>query len=279
MRRLLIAAAFALALTSCGKNAEPRISWEKFEMDASRTGVRHLTGRLTQDAAFGTIDGETYTAPNGRQFKADEVYGAAKILIGAQQAVASKKKIIGTAVETMLKKEPQSELSNMYVDALMDRVGELTGKKVDVGLTNFGGIRMDFEKGDIMVEDVEAMFPFNNTLIYVPVKGRDLREVLDTLAARKWEVVGGVKARVKEGKLVSATVGGAPIQDDKVYGLATISFLLFNGDGLTLAPLAVDGQYIDTHERIDSCILGYIRNLTAAGKDVSYQIDDRIIIE
>ena len=280
LRKTLLAAAL-LAVFGCGSPTPPKsptITWETYRMDGSRTGVQHLTARNTMETAFGTISDGVYTSPNGRTFKDNEVSRCAAILMDAQSAIASKKKVIGTTAAQMRIEEPQCELSNMYIDALMKRVAALTGKKIDVGLTNFGGIRTELEQGDVMVEDIEAMFPFNNTLVYVPIRGRDLKVVLDSMAVRKWEVVGGIKARVKDKKVVSATIGGAPISDDKVYGVATISFLLNNGDGISLAPLSV-GNYIDTHERIDTCMLNYVRALTAAGKKISYQKDDRIVKE
>lgn len=281
LRKILLAALLpaVLACSSPAPKSSPTITWETSRIDGSRTGVSHLTARNTVETAFGTFSEDgVYTSPNGKTFKDNEVSRCARILMDAQSAISDKKKVIGTTEAAMPIYEPQCELSNMYIDALMKRVSDLTGKKVDVGITNFGGIRIELAKGDVMVEEIEAMFPFNNTLVYVPIRGRDLKVVLDSMAVRKWEVVGGVKARVKDKKVVSATVGGAPIADDKVYGVATISFLLNNGDGISLAPLSV-GEYIDTHERIDTCMLRYVRGLTAAGKKISYHTDDRIVKE
>jgi 2',3'-cyclic-nucleotide 2'-phosphodiesterase (5'-nucleotidase family) len=44
----------------------------------------------------------------------------------------------------------------------MAKVERLAGKKVHVGVGNFGGIRIDMPKGDIILDDMLSMFPFKN---------------------------------------------------------------------------------------------------------------------
>ena len=65
------------------------------------------------------------------------------------------------------------------------------------------------------------------------------QEILEKMAAGRIEVLGGARIVVEDGKLVSAEIGGKPIDDNKIYGLVTISFLLSGGDGLSLAENAV----------------------------------------
>ena len=55
---------------------------------------------------------------------------------------------------------PESALSNWFVDILMAKVEKLSGKKVDIGIANFGGIRVDMPQGDIILDDMLSMFPF-----------------------------------------------------------------------------------------------------------------------
>jgi hypothetical protein len=61
-------------------------------------------------------------------------------------------------------------------------------------------------------------------------------------------------------------VGGEPLQDDKVYGVATISFLLNGGDGLTLADGASNLQHYDIY--VNEAILEHLATLNAEGKSV-----------
>ena len=80
------------------------------------------------------------------------------------------------------------------------------------------------------------------------------------------------------GKIVSAEIAGEPIQDDKIYGMATISFLLEGGDGLTLAQNALTVQHFKEVDIIDA-VLEYVYAETAAGRPIEYKADGRINVK
>ena len=71
-------------------------------------------------------------------------------------------------------------------------------------------------------------------------------------------------------------IGGELLDDDKIYGVATISFLLDGGDGLRIAKNAVRLDIYD--EYILDVMMPYVESLTAAGKPIEYQTDGRITI-
>ena len=87
-------------------------------------------------------------------------------------------------------------------------------------------------------------------------------------------MVGGARCVVQDGKLVSAEIGGEPLDDDRIYGVATISFLLNGGDNLYVARNAVSLEMYD--EYILDVMLPYVQRLTAEGKPIEYQTDGRI---
>ena len=69
---------------------------------------------------------------------------------------------------------------------------------------------------------------------------------------------------------------GEPLDDEKVYGVATISFLLDGGDGYSIAKNALR---LDIHPQIIiDVMLPYIKSLTAAGKNIEYSKDGRVVI-
>ena len=158
----------------------------------------------------------------------------------------------------------------------MEKVGELSGKKVDVGFANFGGIRVDMPKGDILLDDLKSMFPFKNNLVYLEHKGSTLRSIFEWMAATRVQPVGGVKMVIEDGKLVSLTVGGEPLDDNKVYVVATNSFLLNGGDGLFLSKDAVSQVIYD--DLMFDAMLDSIKKMTKESKPFEYKSDGRIII-
>ena len=160
----------------------------------------------------------------------------------------------------------------------MARTEKLAGKKVDVGVANFGGIRIDMPEGDIILDDMLSMFPFKNQLVYVEHTGKQIREFLEEMAAGRFQVLGGVRVVAEDGKLVEALIGGEPIDDEKVYGMATISFLLEGGDGLSLGRNALSVTLFESEDIIDA-ILEYVHKETAAGRPVEYEADGRVVVK
>jgi 2',3'-cyclic-nucleotide 2'-phosphodiesterase (5'-nucleotidase family) len=131
-------------------------------------------------------------------------------------------------------------------------------------------------EGDVTLDDMLSMFPFKNQVIYVEHKGITLRKMLEKMAAGRFEVLGGVRVVAEDGKLVSAEIDGEPIDDNKVYGVATVSFLLYGGDGLRLADDAVSLKKFDVD--IIDAVLEHVHAETAAGRTIQYESDGRVII-
>lgn len=248
---LLLASMPALASAGDGVTG-----WKLIPMDASRTGVT-VPGAAEADKALGTVKGRKYTAPNGKIYKGGSAGKVASILTSVQPAMASVKEVIARSPEAMTKRYPESALTNWFIDNLMEAVAKESGKKVDVGIGNFGGVRVDMPQGDVLVDDIRSMFPFKNDIVYVSLKGSDLRLILENMTAGRFQILGGVRVVAKDGKLVSAEVGGEPLDDEKIYGVATISFLLNGGDRLYIARNAIEVvQYpVDIYEAMMGRIL------------------------
>ena len=258
-----------------GKGLPFSYVWERVQMDGSRTGVVCPSAGDVPES-LGRMDGRIYVSPSGQVFGPGIVADVAGVVTDAQTVMAPVKKVVGYSPVAMKAEYPESALSNLFVDRVMDAVGEVSGRKVDVGIVNFGGIRVDMPEGDVMVDDIRSMFPFRNDLVYLAMKGSDVRAVLDFMAKDGFQVLGGVRVVAKDGKIVSAEVGGRPLDDDAVYGVATISFLLYGGDGLYLAENAV--EMVDTSVEIYDAMLKLIEEDTAAGKRITGRADGRVVI-
>lgn len=252
--------------------------WKHSEMDGSRTGCQSpAKDNVTE--SLGTFKGCRYIAPNGKVYRKNSVVGkTARIVMDAQPEMARVKDVIGYSSAVMETAYPESALSNWFVDIIMAKTEKLAGKKVDVGIVNFGGIRIDMPEGDIILDDMLSMFPFKNQLVYVEHTGKQIRAILEKMAADRFQVLGGVRVVAEGGKLVSAEIGGEPIDDEKVYGLATITFLLEGGDNLTLAENAVSITTFEQEDIIDA-VLEYVYAETAAGRPIEYQTDGRVVIK
>jgi len=258
-------------------SCSPQISWKRYDIAGQRTGVV-ASNADNVDEALGLIEGDVYVSPSGTRFdKSSATYQVASELIAVQPQMAELKKVIAYCPEGMERRGANCELSNFLVDRLMIEVADATGKKVDVGILNNGGIRVDMPKGNVLLDDIVSMMPFNNYISYVGLKGKDLLYLFENMAKGKVQIVGGVQMVVNGKELESLLVGGKPVDPEKIYGVATIDFLLDGGDRINVARNAK--ELIITKTILCDAILPYIKSLTAQGKNIEYFVDDRVVIK
>ncbi|MBQ6254466.1 MAG: 5'-nucleotidase C-terminal domain-containing protein [Bacteroidales bacterium] len=244
------------------------ISWAKERVDGHRTGVT-ASNASNVDEAMGYFQGKTYHAPNGKRFRRGATRDVAKLMIEAQPAMAQVKQVIGYSTEYLDRTYPECPLYDWYIDELMRATADSLHRKVDIGFANRGGVRVDMPKGEILYDDIMSMFPFKNNLCYVALKGKDVRALLDKMASTSFQILGGIKVVAKNGKIVSATVDGEPLDDAKVYGVATLNFLLDGGDGYFVARNAV--EVLQAEGWLYDTMIPYVQSLTAAGKPVQFE--------
>lgn len=78
------------------------------------------------------------------------------------------------------------------------------------------------------------ILPFENSLCILTMKGAEIKNLLSVIASLYGEGLSGARIEMtKDGKLLSATVQGKPIEEDKNYTVATIDYLADEMTGLT----------------------------------------------
>lgn len=183
--------------------------------------------------------------------------------------------VIGVCTQTMEKGKPESELSNLVAEVLRQAAVQTQGKPADMGLVNMGGLRNILPAGDITVGTVYEILPFENSLCVVTLKGAYLKELLTAIASLGGEGVSGVRMKIKDKELVGALVGGQPIEDEKLYTVATIDYLA-DGNGSMVA--LTKGVKRDCPEgaTLRGLFLDYVKKQTAAGHKITSEKDGRI---
>ena len=253
------------------------MTWEKVAMDGHRIGATAPSADNVPEA-LGTVDSSgVYTAPNGTVFATGSTPKVAKLLIDAQPAMASVKEVIAFSTHRMSAHIPESELSNFIVDMLRTETERIVKRKVDVAISNFGGIRVDMPEGDVLLDDIRSMFPFNNKICYVELPGKELLHLMDEVAEFGPQCLSGVKLVIADKKVESLEVDGKPVDPKKKYGVATVDFLLDGGDNIHVGRGAT--KLIITEDIIGHVIEQYIRNMTAEGKAIEYKTDGRVVIK
>ena len=258
----------------------PRIEWKRVAMDGSRTGVQSVTAENV-DTALGSFDDDGYVAPSGRRFDGDAP--AARIaaaMMEVQPRMAHLKQVVGHSARMMpnLRTEPETELSNLFVDALRAKGADYFGVPMDFALTNFGGIRCPLPEGAVTLEDIESMFPFKNYMVYAKMRGSELLRLFDQLAATQaFQAVSGARVQVKDHQVVSAEIGGEPVDPERLYNVTTIDFLLDGGDRIAIGAMSED--VVLSHVLLKDVMLEFVQGKEAAGEVIDSRRDGRVTME
>lgn len=187
-------------------------------------------------------------------------------------------RVLGYAPQAIRKGSPESPLGNLSADGLVWMAKELFGVEADVATYNSGGIRAEISKGDVTVGDVYAVYPFDNKLSILTLKGSDLLTFFDGVASAGGAPINkDVRMVISDKKVKSVTVGGKAVDKNKTYTLATIDYVVNAKDyGLDNAISRRDHD-----EMIRDCMVEYIEYLAAQNSrgEITASTDGRIKIE
>ena len=215
------------------------------------------------------------TVPMDSTWDAMTDFRATQTIARYEAQVAPLQEIVGYSEDEYDKGRPEGPLSNFAADVVRAMAEKKTGEPMDVSLMNFGGIRNRLPKGAVRVYDIFSIFPVDNYLVTFDIKGSDLRRFLERMIGRlRGEALSGVEMVITGNKADKLLVGGAPIDDDRVYKFATINFLMDGGDGVVLSDVAFNRK--DTGVWIRDAIVEYLREQMARGEKIVLQPDGRV---
>ncbi|MGL5787309.1 MAG: 5'-nucleotidase C-terminal domain-containing protein [Bacteroidales bacterium] len=149
--------------------------------------------------------------------------------------------VVGYSSETMDSRVPESALPQFVLNIMRTQAEKLTGEKVDIALVNLGGLRSSLYKGDVTIGTIYSIFPFENALTLIDVKGRDLKALYEVINNRK---------------RLAATIL-PDIKDDQTYRVATIDYLVDGNDNAS--PLKSASNRKDTGLLLRDVIIDYYR--------------------
>ncbi|WIF57281.1 bifunctional UDP-sugar hydrolase/5'-nucleotidase UshA [Atlantibacter hermannii] len=124
----------------------------------------------------------------------------------------------------------QTNLGHLILAAQMARTG------ADFAVMSGGGIRDSIEAGDITYKDVLKVQPFGNTLVYIDMPGKAVVEYLTAVAQKTpdsgaYPQFANVSFIASGGTLRDLKIKGEPVDPNKTYRMATLSFNATGGDG------------------------------------------------
>lgn len=201
---------------------------------------------------------------------ADDSAMAALVAPYRDQLKSRVNEVIGTAEAPFEKGQPEAPLGNLAADAMLADVQQWVDRRVDLALTNNGGLRIPLNAGIVTVGLIYELMPFDNMLSVLDMTGVQVDSLAQQVARLGGEPIAGFSFVIDGSQATDIRVAGAPLDPARTYRLVTSDYLA-NGGGNMPALWSPAG-------RQDLGVLlrdTYIRHIQAMGT-IRPSVDGRI---
>jgi 2',3'-cyclic-nucleotide 2'-phosphodiesterase (5'-nucleotidase family) len=209
-----------------------------------------ITGQIADDPELAT-----YIAPYAAKIKASFGQPLVKAPQGLFRGRPGEENLLGYWV----------------ADVMRDSAQNAIGMPVRFAITNSGGLRANLRPGQLKVEDIYELMPFENELVVIELTGAQVIQVVrEGLLHRGGEPCSGVLVKV-QGPPAKATLrvtwaDGRPIDPTEVVKVATSDYLYGGGD--FIPTLKQGRKLITTGLTLRQILLDRCTALAKAGQDL-----------
>ncbi len=182
--------------------------------------------------------------------------------------------VVATLPQPLKKQKIESTLGNWLTDAIADYVENETGRKVDLAICNYGGIRIPMlSAGPLTVGDLYELMPFDNYVVTMELTGSTLKQLLQRIKDYGgWPVSGTLRMEVNNDQIEKALIHQEPLSPDKTYFVALSDYLANGGDRL-------DFLSVLPHENLNVYYRDALIESAKRQKEIVATIEGRIIFQ
>lgn len=184
--------------------------------------------------------------------------------------------VLGHTEVALIKKndEPESLLSNFFADAIRSQALK-QDPTIDFAMPSTkGGIRVDLPKGEIKLSNLFELMPFENELIIFTLKGRDVQELLNFIAASNGQPVSGLRLKIVDKKPIDVLINGKSFNPMQNYRVLTSDYIAGGGDNAAGFKNPVEKKVLGI--KVRDALINYVKENHAAGKTINPKLDGRI---
>jgi 2',3'-cyclic-nucleotide 2'-phosphodiesterase (5'-nucleotidase family) len=147
----------------------------------------------------------------------------------------------------------------------------------DVSYVNYGGLRASLPQGNITVERIFELMPFENEIVLIKISGESFQLMAEKIAGRGGEGVAGMKLGIRNGKVSSLTTDGKPVDRTNNYWLVTNDYIANGGDQMNMFSNPV--ERINTGFKIRDVLLKALKDRYKRDGIIDVKEDGRIFNE
>lgn len=181
--------------------------------------------------------------------------------------------VIGQADTTLTKAQPECTLGNFIADAML-QAAKQTNSNVAAAVANQGGIRLPYiNAGKITIGKMYELMPFDNALTIIEVPGNILVQWCNHMAVQKGWPVSGISYVIKDGKAEAILINHQPIDENKIYFIATNDYLATGGDKCSFLTKL---KATPVNLFIRDILIDYVKQLHKANQPLHPYIEKRV---
>ena len=182
--------------------------------------------------------------------------------------------VIGNVQVDLTKSQPECNLGNFMADAIMEASSYEYGIRPHAAFMNYGGIRLPVIKaGPVTTGKIYELFPFDNLLVLVALKGNVLQSFLNHISTKGGWPVSGIRMQIKDKKAINVLIGDTPLHNDSTYVIAIGDYTANGGDDAVMLkglPQQNKGYLMR------DAFLSYLLRLKKEGKNLYAETEKRV---
>jgi 2',3'-cyclic-nucleotide 2'-phosphodiesterase (5'-nucleotidase family) len=183
--------------------------------------------------------------------------------------------VVVTLANNLEKKQPEGTLGNFMADALLAMAEKVFGEKPDAAFMNNGGIRLpSVSAGPVTRGKIFELFPFDNTLVLVTIKGDVLQQFLDHISSRGGWPVAGMTMKIKNKKAIDVLIAGKKLDPAATYTIALGDYTANGGDD---AAMLVGLPQKNRGYLMRDALFDYLKIYQQKGMLLSVQTENRVM--
>ena len=175
--------------------------------------------------------------------------------------------------ETLLERKRQGNTLGYFItDAYLEMARQKFSPSVDIAFMNTGGVRLpDLPAGPITQGKMYELMPFDNLMVILKMKGKLLKEYLDTLAVTDGILEAGMTMQIVNKTAQQIMIGGKPIDLNAEYTIAHSDYVVMNSGLLKNIPRTTNGYLLR------DAIIDYVKYENNKGNKIKVVNTDRVI--
>lgn len=169
---------------------------------------------------------------------------------------------------------PETLLSNFFSDAILQQALKYD-PSIDFAMPSTkGGIRVDVPKGAIKLSNIFELMPFENELVAFTLKGTDVQELLNFIAATNGQPIAGLRIKIADKKPAEVWIKDKPFDVNKTYRVLTSDYIAGGGDNALGFKNPIEKKVLGL--KVRDALINYVKDMQAAGKTINPKLDGRI---